>query len=361
MIYSLNLILAAVVVYCIYEGISIKNHMKKNTFSIFREFTKLLFFMYFLVVLRYTFFPMDIQTEGFYVLNLVPIKETISMFNNSIGIAIYNVVGNILIFIPIGIFIPILFKKRDDFSSIIFYGVVGSSFIEINQLITGGRAADIDDVILNTIGALIGYLVYKAICKYFYKFEKIKNAVLLIGNDETKIIKKSAYILLPIFLFLQISVIHVRTEFEESFFKTEEEIIETFKEDTFREIVNSKDIKDGKIYLIKYGTEDEFDLGIEYYEKQNESQFILKESFYNRIEDEKKDIVFVNIKADGTSFNTLFIFGKINEVGKVKVIVDNFEKVIDIKEKGYFLEIIDISNENLSEAFELKVEFLKKN
>ena len=70
-----------------------------------------------------------------------------------------NIVGiilNILMFIPFGAFLPIYFGKFQKVSATVFAGVIMSLTIEILQLFTF-RVTDIDDLIMNTLGTLLGY------------------------------------------------------------------------------------------------------------------------------------------------------------------------------------------------------------
>ena len=70
-----------------------------------------------------------------------------------------NIVGlilNILMFIPFGAFLPIYFGKFQKVSATVFVGVIMSLTIEILQLFTF-RVTDIDDLIMNTLGTLLGY------------------------------------------------------------------------------------------------------------------------------------------------------------------------------------------------------------
>jgi len=70
-----------------------------------------------------------------------------------------NFLGNILIFIPIGLFMPLLWKKFENGFLTVFFGFSVSLFIEISQLFLP-RRTDVDDLWLNTLGALIGYLIF---------------------------------------------------------------------------------------------------------------------------------------------------------------------------------------------------------
>ncbi len=73
-----------------------------------------------------------------------------------------NLIGNIVVFIPIGFLVP-LFLKRNRIWHVAIVGIVVSVFIEILQSLLAVGRADIDDIILNTIGLLIGFGIYKLI------------------------------------------------------------------------------------------------------------------------------------------------------------------------------------------------------
>ena len=74
---------------------------------------------------------------------------------------IVNLVGNIVGFTPIGIFLPIIFKKLRNFwkFSLFFIGMM--TFLELSQLFLRVGVADIDDVILNYLGGVLGFLLFK--------------------------------------------------------------------------------------------------------------------------------------------------------------------------------------------------------
>ncbi|MDD6798919.1 MAG: VanZ family protein [Firmicutes bacterium] len=69
-----------------------------------------------------------------------------------------NFVGNIVVFMPLGVFIPALWKLS--FAKTVLCGFFSSLFIEISQLFIH-RHSDIDDLILNTFGAAAGYALWK--------------------------------------------------------------------------------------------------------------------------------------------------------------------------------------------------------
>ena len=74
-----------------------------------------------------------------------------------------QVLGNFVMLLPLGIYIPLLFPKLSGFFKVFIVCLFVSVSIELMQLITSYRSTDIDDVILNTSGAVIGYVMYKII------------------------------------------------------------------------------------------------------------------------------------------------------------------------------------------------------
>ena len=72
-----------------------------------------------------------------------------------------NVVGNIACFVPFGILLPINIKKFARLLSILLITFIFSVCIESIQLITRTGSFDVDDVVLNTLGGVLGYCIYK--------------------------------------------------------------------------------------------------------------------------------------------------------------------------------------------------------
>ncbi|WP_258166497.1 VanZ family protein [Paenibacillus sp. PCH8] len=72
-----------------------------------------------------------------------------------------NLFGNIVLFIPLGIWMPWLFRKCRRFLSFTSIVVMVLLAVEVTQLIARVGSFDVDDIILNTIGAWIGYAGYQ--------------------------------------------------------------------------------------------------------------------------------------------------------------------------------------------------------
>jgi glycopeptide antibiotics resistance protein len=99
-------------------------------------------------------------------------------YNVSSRLFIRNVLGNILLFVPFGLFVSHYIKNKKMYP-ILLISVLVSCSIEFAQTKIG-RTADIDDVILNTLGGVIGYFIYKFSDKLIKKLPNfMKNQIFL--------------------------------------------------------------------------------------------------------------------------------------------------------------------------------------
>ncbi|CAN5513817.1 hypothetical protein BH11BAC3_BH11BAC3_39450 [soil metagenome] len=84
-------------------------------------------------------------------------------------IVLENLLGNILLFMPMSIFIPLLFPKYESLKSVVTICVLLSFSIELIQYLMlnygTNRTADIDDIILNTFGGYLGFIIYRKFFK----------------------------------------------------------------------------------------------------------------------------------------------------------------------------------------------------
>ena len=72
-----------------------------------------------------------------------------------------QILGNFVMLLPLGIYLPLLYKKISRFVPVLLVSLLVAVFIEVLQLATSFRSVDIDDVLLNTSGACLGYMLYK--------------------------------------------------------------------------------------------------------------------------------------------------------------------------------------------------------
>ena len=75
------------------------------------------------------------------------------------SLSLLNISANVLLFLPLGCLIPVIWKKWYSFKKVLFLGLTVTCFIEMVQMFVG-RSTDIDDVILNTLGIIIGYGIF---------------------------------------------------------------------------------------------------------------------------------------------------------------------------------------------------------
>jgi glycopeptide antibiotics resistance protein len=103
-------------------------------------------------------------------MNLVPFETIMRYLNANINrnIIVTNLLGNIAAFMPMGFFLPLVSKRLSGLIRTAAACAGASLLIEIAQYITGVGAADIDDIILNSLGGILGYFIF-LICRGLYK------------------------------------------------------------------------------------------------------------------------------------------------------------------------------------------------
>ena len=74
-----------------------------------------------------------------------------------------QILGNFVMLLPLGIYLPLLYKKISGFIPVLLVSLLVAILIEVLQLATSFRSVDIDDVLLNTSGAVVGFILYKII------------------------------------------------------------------------------------------------------------------------------------------------------------------------------------------------------
>lgn len=139
--------------------------IKRNMDIPKKEFIRLLFTLYFITL----FYIVTFKDKNYGTNNFILFKE-IFRYNISSRLFIRNVIGNILLFIPFGIFIS-YYVKNTKLYIIILLSILLSLLIEIVQS-TIGRTFDIDDILLNLIGGIMGFIIYKFQCKYNNIFQR---------------------------------------------------------------------------------------------------------------------------------------------------------------------------------------------
>ncbi len=167
-----------IIITMIVEAKKSKNIQKKNQIRNF--WLKILFIIDLLLLITVLFLNSEYRRTGgfeninifskehFETCNIIPFATIINYISRLLSsdikasIVIINLATNLLLFAPMGFFIPILFENR--IKNIKQFGImiiIITIFVEILQFITYSGGADVDDIILNTIGAIIVYMLMK--------------------------------------------------------------------------------------------------------------------------------------------------------------------------------------------------------
>ena len=134
--------------------------------------------------------------------NLIPFKTIIGYAKDlfvsllDTSTIFLNLFGNLICLMPMALFIPMLFKKVDNTKKFLISILSITLAIELVQLITFSGSCDIDDIILNTLGAFIAYKILNI--KDINNL--VRNILLLEKNDINK--KKLIYVILPIIVVI---------------------------------------------------------------------------------------------------------------------------------------------------------------
>ena len=159
----------------------LKYHEK---FILYKELLMLSFIIYILCLFQVVTFQ---DNTSWATNNFIPFKE-ILRYNMTSRLFFKNVVGNMLMFLPFGFFISYYLKNVKPHLTI-FLTIIASVSIELVQL-SIGRVFDVDDIILNLMGGLLGYLGYYLLVKIGEKtpsvfksewFLNIISIIILIG------------------------------------------------------------------------------------------------------------------------------------------------------------------------------------
>ena len=134
--------------------------------------------------------------------NLIPFKTIIGYAKDlfvsllDTSTIFLNLFGNLICLMPMALFIPMLFKKVDNTKKFLISILSITLAIELVQLITFSGSCDIDDIILNTLGAFIAYKILNI--KDINNL--VRNILLLEKNKINK--KKLIYVILPIIVVI---------------------------------------------------------------------------------------------------------------------------------------------------------------
>ena len=154
-----------------------------NQFTIIRVAFLITFLVYLVLLLKVILFkvasPFTIM-EYLLNFNLNDFKRTLNLSSNFVpfktissyvfhtsnqNIVIKNVMGNIILFIPFGFLLPVIAGRKPNFVQLITFSFLLSLFLELIQLFSRIGSFDVDDLLLNTLGAILGFFTLNVITK----------------------------------------------------------------------------------------------------------------------------------------------------------------------------------------------------
>ena len=125
-----------------------------------RTIIYIIFCFYFIAILVLVGFPSITSLRIDFTVNVIPFVDMVSDF--------VNACVNILLFVPLGFFLPTLWGKFRNIKGAALMGLIISFVIEISQILTF-RTTDVNDIITNTVGTIIGYFIARCMTSNFTK------------------------------------------------------------------------------------------------------------------------------------------------------------------------------------------------
>lgn len=124
------------------------------------QLTSLLLGFSVLLILYVTIFIGGINfNSNYHLINIVPFKFMMETYEMGYRAMISQVISNMIMFVPIGLLLPIVFKKCREFKFTALYVFLFTFSIEFIQYFIG-RSCDVDDIIMNFLGGVVGYGIY---------------------------------------------------------------------------------------------------------------------------------------------------------------------------------------------------------
>lgn len=341
--------LISIVLWIIYR---VYNVIKNKKTNIVREVILFIFFVYFLFLLLLTIFKggciefrnqfnsyMYREHGLLGIINIVPIKENINTFMHSetgMRNSLRNIIGNILVFMPLGFFIPLLFDKFNNFKKVLKVGCLSSLAIELCQLFVGGNVCDIDDVIYNTLGALAGFICYKTF-ETIINRTKLKDKLDKIRDFETNnILKKSIKGISLVTVVIMISYVYAFYNQTISADTSDEEMAKKVFYCDRDSILDIQEFNESKFYLIK----DEIGISVNEINKFVFGRYIDSHMGYSFIENNqngyRQEFIY-----DGENTNVMspIVYGKNTNASKVIMTVRDKTIEQNLKKDDYFMVI----------------------
>ncbi|SNR91803.1 VanZ like family protein [Anaerovirgula multivorans] len=135
----------------------------------FRRIALFILLGYTLLLIYWMIWGFGRTTQPQYMYNLIPfttINQFLQISNFNSNTWVINLIGNIGVFVPFGILLPLAFGGR--YIKLLVTFLSGLLLLETLQLLTRRGSFDVDDFLLNTVGFMIGYGIYVVARRWAY-------------------------------------------------------------------------------------------------------------------------------------------------------------------------------------------------
>ena len=147
----------------------------RNSIELFRDNKTVLLLciaiVYFFIVLDITLID---RTVGQRRHMLEPFWELSQLFQSGRYLYwLFQICGNVLMLMPMGMFFPMIFRRFDNLRTTTAVCLVFSLFIELTQYFTGRGLCEFDDIMHNTFGGVIGFIIYRKIADISAEYRRM--------------------------------------------------------------------------------------------------------------------------------------------------------------------------------------------
>ena len=155
---------------------------KRADNDIANRLTKAFFIIYLIILFWILLFKLGVQFSymGNRSVNLIPFNDPLISNGRIVG----EIILNILIFIPLGLYTGVLFKRWAFGTKLLFFFLISLLFEGLQFLLRVG-AFDITDIITNTLGGIVGLMIFVVIEKLFNNSLKAQKFINIIAATGT--------------------------------------------------------------------------------------------------------------------------------------------------------------------------------
>lgn len=157
-----------------WEYVSMKESSRKAIHIILR----VLFVIYLVMMVYFLFFSERFGRvpSNNYHYNLKPFAEINRYLSyiDTIGVTnvLINLMGNVVCFMPLGFMLPVLSQRKWKLIRTTLLSCLASVIVELTQLVSKLGSCDVDDVLMNTLGGLLGYILFVICSKIYSQWKK---------------------------------------------------------------------------------------------------------------------------------------------------------------------------------------------